>query len=486
MENSYPTLRSAQSPEITDAFQQYTKYIGKCWEKTVGIFRREVLNKGYKLGKRCKGGFNLERVCNNEFFKAIDSKHPERAIDALKFIQSHPPVITKPYYHGVSFIEEMTELPSGEYAILFTSAVIRHYLAEDLSVEYDESLVNSFKSQSASILYKKGCMLANCVAGFFDMSEEDLRLIFSIDTIEKKDAENLKKQRIRDINKLPIQHSSEYERFDHFISRIIVPGLAEINKAYEDCLCPFMLTKEIVVSKVRTGKRGKPKQKNNLRIFIVDPSNEGYTDPQNEDIEYADAEEIIDNHIHEENRNNLSGFQTEISFSKEDISQKQKLQKIESDLYKILNNSKAAHKEAYVRIIIEQIRKRYELQPTIIDATLAWIEYSENKINEDKKDDKYIAYHISRFLQSNLETYLHLVYEGKSKQGEKERLKWNGSDPIVFPKTINPDFFNNKIKIIVNNGNNDTNQDRTEHQLAPSAAESIRKRFMQKSNSLFG
>ena len=122
------------------------------------IFRKEVHDKGCNLGKRCKGGgLNLQRLCNSEFFKAIDPKHPERAISALIYIQAHPVVITKPYYYGVSFIEEMTELPTGDYSILFTSAVIRHYLAEDLSVEYDDDLMNSFKSHSAPVLYQKGC-----------------------------------------------------------------------------------------------------------------------------------------------------------------------------------------------------------------------------------------------------------------------------------------------------------------------------------------
>ena len=75
--------------EITDSFPQYTKYIGKCWRKTVDIFRKEVHDKGCNLGKRCKGGgLNLQRLCNSEFFKAIDPKHPERAISALIYIQA--------------------------------------------------------------------------------------------------------------------------------------------------------------------------------------------------------------------------------------------------------------------------------------------------------------------------------------------------------------------------------------------------------------
>lgn len=487
MNSSETSLRTTQSVEITDSFPQYTKYIGKCWRKTVDIFRKEVHDKGCNLGKRCKGGgLNLQRLCNSEFFKAIDPKHPERAISALIYIQAHPVVITKPYYYGVSFIEEMTELPTGDYSILFTSAVIRHYLAEDLSVEYDDDLMNSFKSHSAPVLYQKGCLLANSVRGYFDISEEELRLIFSVDYIEKAEVENLNKKRIRDIGKLPIQHTDSYKRFDHLMEWLITPGIEEINKAYNEERCPFMMETEVITSSVRTGKRGKPIQKYILRVFIEDPRNDEDESMQDTDIEYADAEEIIEDLGNEETRKNLSGFQTEIPFPINDMSQEEKLKKIESDIRNIFLNSKATHTEAYVKIVTDQIRRRYEQQPTLIDATLTWIDYSVKKINEEKKGDKSIAWHISRFLQSNLEKYLHLVYEGKAKQGKKDSLKWNGSDPAVFPKDIDPEFFKDKIKIMMNDENNNINQSRTEIQLSPAAAESINKRLFQKSNPLFG
>ncbi len=459
MKNNCIVLRTAQSVEITDAFPQYTKYIGKCWRKTVDIFRKEVLGTNYKLGKRCKGGgLNLQRLCNSEFFRAIDSKHPERAISALMYIQTHPVVITKPYYYGVSFIEEITELPTGDYSILFTSAVIRHYLADDLSVEYDGNLMNSFMSHSASasVLYQKGCLLANSVRGFFDISEEELRLIFSVDYIEKGEFENLNKKRIRDIRKLPIQHTESYKRFDHLIKKVINPGIEEINKAYNEERCPFMMETEVITSSVKTGKRGKPLQKYILRVFIEDPRSDEDEGVQNIDIEYADAEEIVDCSVDESQRVSDFGIQTEIPFPLDDSCVEEKFKKIEIEIDRLLKNSRAGHKDAYVKCITDQIRRRYEQQPTLVDATLAWIDYSEQKINEEKKGDKAIPWHISRFLQSNLERYLHLVYEGKQKKGQKEALKWDGQSPVLFPKEIDSDFYINNEQTILSNSEDET------------------------------
>ena len=463
MKKNLPAVRTAQSPEITNALLQYPKHVGECWEKTVNILRQEALDSGSRFGKRCSGGLFLDRICGKDFFNAIDPGYPKRAIAALKFISQNPLVIKNPFYYYESFIWQFKEMPNGEYLLGLTPAVVTHYLADNLSVEYSEELVLSFNKTLSRILYKKGCMLVNGVWGHFDMEEEEIRLTVSIDTVEKdeQNKENLKKSKISEIDRLPIIKSGAYTKFAYLVRDLVKPALDDINKAYEEGRCPFSLRPEIRTTSVNSGKRGKPKQKNVLRFYIEDPKSEIIEEPE---ILDADAVEVVEDSGCQPHQKAVEGVQMEIPFTSESLSDDDKLSEIEGQITEIFRVSEATHIGTYPQCITNQIRERLQTQVNLPDAVGAWIEYCKNFIIKNNQgDEKYIetkqgAKEVARLLQSSLEIHNHLVYESARKKGRKDHLKWNGKDRVMFPWDIDPNFYSNNSQNINSNGQSDNDQ----------------------------
>ena len=462
MKKNLPAVRTAQSPEITNALLQYPKHVGECWEKTVNILRKEALDSGSRFGKRCSGGLFLDRICGKDFFNAIDPGYPKRAIAALKFISQNPLVIKNPFYYYESFIWQFKEMPNGEYLLGLTPAVVTHYLADNHSVEYSEELVLSFNKTLSRILYKKGCMLVNGVWGHFDMEEEEIRLTVSIDTVEKdeRNKENLKKSKISEIDRLPIIKSGAYTKFAYLVRDLVKPALGDINKAYKEGRCPFSLRPEIRTTSVNSGKRGKPKQKNVLRFYIEDPKSEIIEEPE---ILDADVVEVVEDSGSQPRQKAVEGVQMEIPFTSDSLNDDDKLSEIESQIIEIFTLSGANHIGDYPKCITDQIRERLQTQPNLHDAVVAWIDYCQKFIIKKRQgDEKYIktkqgAGEVARLLQASLENHNHLVYESPRRKGSKDHLKWNGKDRVVFPWDVDPNFFSNHQNIN-NNGHSDYNQ----------------------------
>ena len=448
MDNKNALMPNAkQSDEITDAFLQYNKSILKYWEKTIGILRHELSVQGVRLGKRCQGSLFLSRIYNKDFFEKIDKKHPERVVEALYYISAHPLVSIKGKAHVISFIWEFKQIDDKpwEYRLEFTPAVVKHFLAEDLTVEYDASLSTTFNTKAAPILYKKGCMVINNMCGFFEITEEQIRLTFSIDTIE--DLDHLKEKKIKEISKLPIIYSDDYERFDHLIKWIVQPGIDEINEAYTEGRCHFMLRPEKLSNKVWTGKRGKPRYEYSLRVYI-----------ETEEI-FAEAEEIVSECSTEAVESedpvetsatpskSASCIQTEIPFEYEN-DLRIKLQTFREDIIDIFRNAKASYAKQYIAQISAMVKERYKSYPTLPSAILSWINFTRKEVfTQNKKPIDLLCQ-----VQFRIERYCHVYYCGKHKSMKKKRHE--GEDPTPqFPlsaisleeekKTIysNNDFF---------------------------------------------
>ena len=442
METNLPIIKSAQSTEITNALQQYTKYVAKCWEKAVGIFREEVI-RAESTGERRPGKLSLERICDINFLKGIDSKHPDRALLALKYISEHPIVIKKPLYKSINLIPSFEENEKGEYVMELSNKVITHYLAKDLPVKYDMDLVMSFQTISAVTLYKKACLFENRAKGFFRMSEEELRLTFSLDVVKQEYIENLEKLRIRDIEKLPIENVLIYAKFSHLIEKIIQPGINEINKAYEEDRCPFMMAIKSETVSIRLGKRGKPKQRNYLKFFIYD-----VVDTQEEvEVEYADAVEITPESIIPPP---VADSQVEMALEFSDESEQTKaLIKIREQITSILKDSKATHTKKYVNGIIAQIKGRLSNCPELPSMVLAWIKFS----NDEIKANKGKASEVAKFIQANLKYHCQLFYKGSIYTGNKLPEYPPGYEPTVIRVTPSEGDNQTSQFMILNNNN---------------------------------
>lgn len=446
METNLPIIKSAQSTEITNALQQYTKYVAKCWEKAVGIFREEVI-RAESTGERRPGKLSLERICDINFLKGIDSKHPDRALLALKHISEHPIVIKKPLYKSINLIPSFEENEKGEYVMELSNKVITHYLAKDLPVKYDMDLVMSFQTISAVTLYKKACLFENRAKGFFRMSEEELRLTFSLDVVKQEYIENLEKLRIRDIEKLPIENVLIYAKFSHLIEKIIQPGINEINKAYEEDRCPFMMTIKQETVSIRTGKRGKPKQKNYLKFFIYDA-----VDTQEEvEVEDADAVEITPESI---TPPPVADSQVEMALDFSDENEQTKtLIKIRDEITSIFKEAKATHTKKYVDGILAQIKERSNNYPELPSMVLSWIKYCTKEITDSKGKPSEIA----KLIQSKLKIYCQLYYKGSTYTGNKLPEYPPGYEPVIIEVSPCDDSLytqsSSNIKITNNNNN---------------------------------
>lgn len=446
METNFPIIKSAQSTEITNALQQYTKYVAKCWEKAVGIFREEVI-RAESTGERRPGKLSLERICDIDFLKGIDCKHPDRALLALKHISEHPIVIKKPLYKSINLIPSFEENDKGDYVMELSNKVITHYLAKDLPVKYDMDLVMSFQTISAVTLYKKACLFENRAKGFFRMSEEELRLTFSLDVVKPEHIENLEKLRIKDIEKLPIENVRIYKKFSHLIDEIIKPGINEINKAYEEDRCPFMMTIKTETVSIRTGKRGKPKQKNYLKFFIYDA-----VDTQEEvEVEYADAVEITPESIIPPP---VADSQVEMALDFSDESEQTKaLIKIRDEITSIFKEAKATHTKKYVDGILAQIKERSNNYPELPSMVLAWIKYCTKEITDSKGKPSEIA----KLIQSKLKIYCQLYYKGSTYTGNKLPEYPPGYEPVIIEVSSCDDSSSTQsssnIKILNNNNN---------------------------------
>lgn len=421
------TTNAKQSSIVTDALQQYTKYTLNCWERTVAILRKEALDKDQPFGKRCPGGLNLKRICGIDFFRQIDDKHPERVADELLYIFEHPLVAKKKTYFGMAFISLFVENPekSGEYLIEFTPSVIQHYLAGDLSVEYDANLVTSFKSSAAPILYKKACMLANGADGYFELTEDQIRLTFSIDTID--DLDHLKDKKIKDTSRLPIIYSDSYQRFDHLFTWLIQPGITEIESAYKDGKCPFYLTHEINKRRKYTGKRGKPQFEYSVRFYIVDDA-EDYA--ATEDVEVEDAvivEELSP--APEPSKIQGSAIEAEIPFDYDESELTSSLQKFRDEISDIFRAAKATYTIRYIAQISAMVKERYGSYPTLPSAILAWIEYTRKIVEEQQKG----SVDLLRMVTSRIEQYCHVYYAGSRNAAKKKKLHAEDDLTPIFP-----------------------------------------------------
>ena len=419
------TTIAKQSSAITDAYLQYTQYTSSCWERTIAILRKEALDKGQPFGKRCPGGLNLKRICGIDFFQQIDEKHPERVVDALQFIFEHPVVLNKETYFGVSFISTFVENENkpGEYLLEFTNNVIRHYLVDDLSVEYDANLVILFRTSSAPILYKKACMFINSAIGFFDMTEDQIRLTFSIDTIS--DPVNLQRQKIKEISNLPIVKSGIYGRFDD-LGKFLQRGLDEIENAYKEGKCPFFLSKEISKAKKTTGKRGKPQYEYSVRFYIISP----------EDNETAGDVEIEDAVIVEElplksevSKLQAPAIEAEIPFGYDESVLNISLQKFREEITEIFRVPKASYAKSYIAQISSMVKERYASYPTLPSALLAWIEYTRKIVVADKKGPLDLL----KMVQSKIERNCHVYYASDKNKSKKMRLYAKGDLTPIFP-----------------------------------------------------
>ena len=149
-----PVVRSVQSPEITNALQQYSNRAQRHWERIVLLLRKEAFEKGVSFKKRNNGESFLSRVCDNEFFRAINPTHPEYVIEDMEYISAHPLVTrnSKGLYLGASLISLFEETDHGVYNLIFGPAVVQHYLEGALTVEYDANLIDTFRKQFTPIL----------------------------------------------------------------------------------------------------------------------------------------------------------------------------------------------------------------------------------------------------------------------------------------------------------------------------------------------
>ena len=152
-----PAVRAVQSPEITNALQQYSNRAQRHWERVVSLLRREALEKGVGFNKGNNGQLFLSRICDHDFFCLINPHHPEYVIQDLNYISDHSLVTknSKGLFCRASLISHFEEIEPGIYKLIFGTDVVEHYLAEALTVEYDATLIDMFKTKPAPILYKK-------------------------------------------------------------------------------------------------------------------------------------------------------------------------------------------------------------------------------------------------------------------------------------------------------------------------------------------
>jgi len=418
------TTNAKQSSTITDALQQYTKYTLNCWERTVDILRKEALDKEQPFGKRCPGGLNLKRICGIEFFRRIDDKHPERVIAALQYIFSHPLVTKRKTYFGMALISLFVEneKKSGEYLLEFTPSVIRHYLADDLSVEYDVDLVTSFRTASAQVLYKKACMFDNSADGYFDMTEDEIRLTFCIDKIN--DVDNLKQHKIKDISNLPLTISEEYKRFDNLV-KLIQRGLDEIEDAYKEGRCPFFLSHEILKMRKYTGKRGRPQYEDLVRFYIL---SEDYDATENVEVEDAVIVEELPL-APGQGELQVPVIEPEISFEYDENELTKNLQKFRDEITDIFKQAKATYTKGYISQICTMVKERYSSYPTLPSAILLWIEFMRKVVADQRKEPVDLL----RMVTSRIERNCHVYYANNRNSAKKKRLHADDDLTPILP-----------------------------------------------------
>ena len=208
-----------------------------------------------------------------------------------------------------------------------------------------------------------------------------------------------------------------------------------------------MMTIKPETVSIRTGKRGKPKQRNYLKFFIYDA-----IDTQEEvEVEYADAVEITPESI---TPPPVADSQVEMALEFSDENEQTKtLIKIRDEITSIFKEAKATHTKKYVDGILAQIKERSNNYPELPSMVLAWIKYCTKEITDSKGKPSEIA----KLIQSKLKIYCQLYYKCSTYTGNKLPEYPPGYEPVIIEVSPCDDSLSTQsssnIKILNSNNN---------------------------------
>lgn len=452
-----------QSREITESFPQYTGKAGEYWEKFLELLRNryDTITEQYKAGEKKKSWSETLSDIKQVVFdvRKVDAKHVQRVVDAAYSMLNSPIVIygeetpsgiktnQKGRFRAINTLQDVDYDKKRTLKIVFTDAILAHYLGEKLTVEYDVHVKSLLRTKFGPILYQRCCMLENGLYGHFEMTEDDIRLALGIDTIS--DYEKLNTHIIREKKDLEITKGNEYDRFERFYNKVIKTACDEINELAQNGTCPFCVEPEVIAETPYPRRRGAPSKeyKVNFKIRrhvydVEDTSNQ---------IEDADAVEITPESIIPPP---VSDSQVEMALEFSDENEQTKaLIKIREQMTSILKDSKATHTKKYVNGIIAQIKGRLSNCPELPSMVLAWIRFS----NDEIKANKGKASEVAKFIQANLKYHCQLFYKGSTYTGNKLPEYPPGYEPVIIEVSQCVDSSStqssNNIKIINNNNN---------------------------------
>lgn len=450
-----------QSREITESFPQYTGSTGEYWEKFLELLRDryDIITEQYKAGDRKKSWSETLSEIKQVVFdvRKVDAKHVQRVVDAAYSMLNSPIIIygedtssgvktnQKGRFKAINTLQDVDYDKKRTLKIVFTDAILAHYLGEKLTVEYDAHIKSLLKTKFGSILYQRCCILENGLYGYFEMTEYDIRLALGIDTVS--DYEKLNTHIIREKKDLEITKGNEYDRFDD-LYKIIRNACNDINKLAENGTCPFCVEPKVIAETPYPRRRGAPlkeyKVNFKIRRHVYDVEN------VSNQIEDADAMEISPESI---TPPPVGGTQVEMELDFSDDSDLTKsLVMIRDKITRIFTASKASHTKAYVPGILKQIKERYSVCPELPSIVLAWISYCEKDIASKKGK----AEEISMLLQSKLKHHCKLFYKGNTYTGNKLPEYPPGYEPDTIDASrcedLSSTHYSQKIKFIYNNG----------------------------------
>ena len=426
-----------QSSEITDSFPQYIGKAGEYWEKFLELLRNryDTITDQYKTSDKKKSWIEILSEVKSVVFdiREVDSKHVQRVVNEAYYILRTPKVIygdetlsgiktdKKGRFRAINTLEDVDYDKKHTLKLVFTDAILSHYLGDKLTVEYDVKVKNLLKTNFGPILYQRCCKLENGVNGYFEMTEDDIRLALGIDTVA--DYEKMNTHIIRDKKDLEITKGIEYDRFDDLYKKVR-KACDEINELEKKGICPFYVDSEVISETPYPRRRGAPSKeyKVNFKIrrYVYDTE---YTANQ---IEEADAIEISPESI---TPPPVSGTQVEIGLNFSDESDLTKsLVQIRDKITSIFKASKATHTKVYVPGIIKQIKERYSACPELPSIVLAWISYCEKEVVSKNGEIS----EISKLLQSKLKHHCQLYYKGVTYTGERIPEYPPGFEPTVI------------------------------------------------------
>ena len=447
-----------QSREITEAFPQYTGKVGEYWERFLELLRNryDIITKQYKEGNKKKSWPETLSEIKTVVFdvRKVDVKHTDRVVDAAYYIQKTPKVIyggetpsgiktdKKGRFRAINTFEDVDYDEKRTLKIVFTDSIISHFLGEKLTVEYDAQVKSLLKTNFGPILYQRCCTLENRMNGYFEMTEDDIRLALGIDTVSNY--EKLNTHIIRDKKDLKISKGKEYDRFERFYNKIIMKARDEINELAKKGICPFSVESEVIAETPYPRRRGAPSKKYKvnfkIRRHVYD------IEDASTQIEDADAVEISPESI-TPSPVCCTQVEMDLDFS-EDSDLTKSLVQIRDRITRIFTASKASHTKVYVPGILKQIKERYSACPDLPSIVLAWISYCEKEVTS--KNGK--AEEISKLVQSKLRHHCQLYYKGETYTGDRLPEYPPGFESTVI--RVIPSEGNQTSQYTIQNNNN--------------------------------